>query len=474
MLLSYNSCFTNKYTIKDIRQLAKKLNIRGHTSKPPRELCPLIRDKMNDIPENEKVNYIILQKDHPLRRVITSNKTLIKKAAEIVFFKINFMRIPPTHIEMYREEFNTIQILIQQTVDYILQHAINNNRAVNSEAKPKLNAPPTSWKPKVGPHKLSNNASLNNNIFSAGNIPKINKTVYLKPNLQNNKVSTVYNLNGIKEWLTKNKSSPMTRKSINSWNNVLKLSNQEYRKAKPASNIDTIIEDGSDAIEYLQKIKSTKIIKTLRYLHKILLSNINIRQKVFRIVPIHAANNNVAKQTILTCLTNVKILADYIKSLKTIKERKAALTRFDESKTVCAEHMCSYIYEFVEIDKTGFSFSYDSEASDITNLSNLATAIRKFLCTQYSKKQITKDKFLNRMKHIRTLMYTYIQPYWKNMSMADILKKIDDFLKEYGEFLVSCDGLTSNAVNNKKLFPKQFKFSTRNDIGVVGIVWQNY
>ena len=83
------------------------------------------------------------------------------------------------------------------------------------------------------------------------------------------------------------------------------------------------------------------------------------------------------KETILTCLTNVKILVDYIKSLKTLKEQKDALKRFDSTSPVCAEHMCSYIYDFVEIDKTGFSFSYDPQANNTTNLSNLATAIRK-------------------------------------------------------------------------------------------------
>lgn len=470
MLFTYNSCFTNKYTIKDIRELAKKLKIRGYTSKLPIELCPLIRDKMNDVPQTEKVNYIILEKDHPLRKINVRPATLTKKVVEIVFFKINFMPLPGTHIQIYQLQPNRINMLIEKTTDYILQHAINNNRAVNNQAKPKLNLPPKSWKPKVGTHKLSNNASLNNNIFSAGNIPRINKTVYLKPNLQNNKVSTVYNLNGIKQWLSKNKTSPMTRKSINSWNNVLKLSNQEYRKAKPATNIDIIINNGLDAINYLQKIKSTKIIKTLKSLHKILLSNTNIKTKIQQLAPIHARNNNVAKQTILTCLTNVVILADYIKSLKNIKERREALTRFDKSKPVCTEHMCSYIYEFVEIDKTGFSFSYDSEASDIINLSNLATAIRRMLCTQYSKKEITKDRFLTRMKYIRSLMYTYIQPYWTNMRMSDILLKIDDFLKEYGDFLVSCDGLTSNPINNKNLFPKDFTFNMNRS----GIFWQNF
>lgn len=470
MIFSYNSCFSNKYSITDLKRLARKFKIKGHTKMTSTELCPLLREKMNDVSENEKIEYIILEKDHPLKPLERSAGG--KRTIPIVFSKINFIDLSAEDQRYYELHQPTIDAWIERTIVYITEHAINNNRAVNNNVKNKLNDPGRSWKPKVGTHKLANNATLNNNVFSAGNIPKLNKTVYLKPNLQNNKVTTVYNLNGIKSWLMKDKTSPMTRKSINSWNNVLKLDTKEYRKAKPRTNINNIMNNGSDSIEYLQKIKKTKLITRLEKLFNILVENVNVKRKANRVDYLHAINNKEAKQTILTCLTNVKILADYIKTISPLKNQKEALKRFDNSTPVCTEHMCSYIYEFVEIDKTGFSFSYDSKANNTTNFANLATAIRKMLCTQYAKKEITKRQFLKKMENMRSLMYIYLKPHMKTMSMDTILDKIDKFLKEYGDYLISCEGLSASMPNikNKNLFPKTFEFK----LNLNGIRWANY
>ena len=54
----------------------------------------------------------------------------------------------------------------------------------------------------------------------------------------------------------KNKRSPMTRKLINSWNNVLQLTKNQYLKAKPKTNINNTVINSSSSIDFLQKLKN--------------------------------------------------------------------------------------------------------------------------------------------------------------------------------------------------------------------------
>ena len=306
--------------------------------------------------------------------------------------------------------------------------------------------PGNNWKPGMGTN-VNNAENLENDIFSAGDVPNRNKAVFIKNNVLNRKIKKVYDLNGLKQWLMRQRVSPTTRTRIESWNSIKLVPNAIYKKG--ADDVTKGIIQGRE----LQNIKKTNYVKrVIRLLQE---SGTQQNYTLTTREAVHTKTEQNFQNLRKSCAVYLNMLYDHVMSKRTNEERVKTLNMLDTFKPVCVENLCSSISEFILHDDNKFVFEFDSNADKVTNISNCANALRKSYCAMLKDGEINEKVFVKKM----TLIYQRIAAMIKGKKASDgSITKYDiiSFLDDYGDMLLECPGMSLR----NGMFDG-FKFDTR-------------
>ena len=446
------------YNIHDLRRIARgkgltdeRMRERGaYTSK--KRLCEMIKDKIrgmnrgNDRPnaQSPRQRQMIqnfmrgLPNNHPAKGANVGERGRVWAKLQL--------GIPLTRNDAAVRRTTMFRNIINRAEEFDIRRLTQLQMNEPEIREDGLEYQGNNWKPEVGKN-VNNAETMENDIFLGGDVPTRNKAVYIKNNVLNRKIKTVYDLNGLKTWLRRQRVSPVTRARIETWNSVKLVPTDIYMKH--ANDTNKAIEHGAS----LQRIRKTKYVKRVMTLLKDTSTKGEYMRKEKELAHVRTEQNfqNLKK----SCAVYLSMLYVHVMGKRNNKERVDTLKRLDDFNPVCVENLCSYIAEFISHDDNNFIFEFDPKATKTTNMSNCANAFRNSFCAMLKKGEINETVFRTKMERMSSKMDSIL----RNKDAVDgVINKsdIDDFLENYGDMLLDCpntklrDGLFDDFVFNRR------------------------
>jgi hypothetical protein len=399
---------------------------------------PDIQNRTNNNSLQTKLFVKSLPSTHPLFR------SEVTKEIQRVWIKLQLTEALTNNDKQIQSTiaFDVLAVAVHEfDMKRLLQEQLNNpNMRIEG-----LNDPGVQWSPKnsVNVNNVAHN--LKNNIFLAGKVP--NKAVYLVNDVKNRKVQKVYNQDSLKQWLMKNKRSPMTKTIVNSWNKVKRVPETIMRRR--GDSVAFSIKDGN----FLNKLYQTQYVQ--RIIDILQVHTLQNFRAITTIETMHANNEKSYSDLRISCAVYLTMLKEYVVSKKTLNEKQQVLINLEKQNPVCIENVCSTISEFIQQDSNGFVYDFDPKSTTTVNLSKLANALRNSYCIMLNRKVISKMIFLEKMKVIYSRMISILL-HKRTTEGAITAFDIRHFLQNYENSLLECPNLKLNEI----LF-KNFKFNYR-------------
>lgn len=237
------------------------------------------------------------------------------------------------------------------------------------------------------------------------------------------KINKMYNLN------TLLRNFADSKKRFISWNDIYYLPNSYFK--------NNIIAEAYMALKKLKSIYNSSKLNRIEYL----LLNVKNISNTHKIV-CHVGTQSNLRQLRNSCAGTVLELNDFLKS-KNNNEIARLLKELDELYDVCTEGTCESIQQFINEQKGGFNFVYNSKTTKNANINNAAIAVVKNMCATSSNLAEFKAKFENIVTVLRDKLID------KNTSNGKIdYMDIENYVRSYAAYLPAsyCDKYNNNSV----------------------------
>ena len=188
-------------------------------------------------------------------------------------------------------------------------------------------------------------------------------------------IKNVYNLNQLLNYYAS------SQKRFEGWNNIMYLPENVFK--------DNIIAQAIKVLNKLSKIYSSTKLKRIEFL----LLNVKYMKNVHKIL-CHVSKQNKLVELRNSCAASVLALNEFLKS-KNNSEIRGLLIKLDKLADVCTEGTCESIQQFINEEKGGFNFVYNSKISKFANINTAAIAVVKNMCSTSSNLAEFKAKFEN-------------------------------------------------------------------------------
>lgn len=192
-------------------QLFQQTGTRQHFLSSQREYKLGLEDKLRADALNSNSNTLHSTGNHPVFR---QEQFMVKLIMELQKEPL-LRRLTRTQMDYIAIAFGNIQRIANNYITHVQTQQMNQYVPQTKG----LNAPPKNWKPKRGSIKNVKNFKCPISL----NTPSPNNMVYLTTNVKNNIASTVYDIDYLIPSLREKAESPLTRKPVESWNNVRKV-----------------------------------------------------------------------------------------------------------------------------------------------------------------------------------------------------------------------------------------------------------
>uniref|UniRef100_A0A6C0F9F5 Uncharacterized protein n=1 Tax=viral metagenome TaxID=1070528 RepID=A0A6C0F9F5_9ZZZZ len=257
----------------------------------------LLLRKLKEIAYARRNNYNI-EPNNPLSQLLPFMQYMVvnfQTTGRLEDYESEFLRLSAyiTNVPNYNRIF---QQALQNYQNYMIQRHFNNDPAANGlQVNPNYSFATNSKTYHIMDLKCP--LSLEE--------PDFDDMVFIKPDVKDNsKIMNVYDLNYLIRALEEKNKSPITRKKINNWSQILRVNKKSYDLKKLHDNT---LED----INYLQNIHKTQILQRLKkYIENIY--TLKNKQTSRNVNVCHGKNNKNITSIRGVCMQWVSILREYI------------------------------------------------------------------------------------------------------------------------------------------------------------------